>query len=163
MHFRHHRRQEKIELMMTPMIDIVFQLNIFFLLTFKIILPEGDFNIRMPAAATSEAAAPSEIPTLTVRIRADAQGNLAGVQLGEVSFGKGGDAFARLHTHIRKLIQDAAGPGSTADQEVELDCDYDLRYAYVINAITAVSGYIEGGQRHQLIERIKFSPPRRET
>ena len=30
---------DKIELQMTPMIDIVFQLNIFFLFTFKIVLP----------------------------------------------------------------------------------------------------------------------------
>jgi hypothetical protein len=28
-----------------------------------------------------------------------------------------------------------------------------------VRAITAVTGYIEGGQRHQLIERIKFTPP----
>ncbi len=33
---------------MTPMIDVVFQLLIFFMLTLKIIAPEGDFNINMP-------------------------------------------------------------------------------------------------------------------
>ena len=42
---------EKIELQMTPMIDIVFQLLVFFIMTFKIVSMEGDFNIRMPAAA----------------------------------------------------------------------------------------------------------------
>ncbi len=44
---------DKVEMQMTPMIDIVFQLNIFFLFTFKIVLPEGDFNIRMPSAAAA--------------------------------------------------------------------------------------------------------------
>ena len=46
---------EKIELQMTPMIDIVFQLLVFFIMTFKIVAMEGDFNIRMPAAAPQAA------------------------------------------------------------------------------------------------------------
>lgn len=39
---------EKIEPQMAPMIDVVFQLLIFFMLTLKIIEPEGDFPINMP-------------------------------------------------------------------------------------------------------------------
>ncbi len=35
---------------MTPMIDIVFLLLVFFLFSFKIVVQEGDFNIRMPVA-----------------------------------------------------------------------------------------------------------------
>ena len=34
---------------MTPMIDIVFQLLVFFILTLQITAVEGDFNVRMPA------------------------------------------------------------------------------------------------------------------
>ena len=30
-----------------------------------------------------------------------------------------------------------------------------------IKAITAISGYIENGQRHQLIEKVRFAPPRK--
>ncbi|MFT5528125.1 MAG: biopolymer transport protein ExbD, partial [Pirellulaceae bacterium] len=44
---------EEIELQMTPMIDIVFQLLVFFIMTFKIVAMEGDFNIKMPMAAIS--------------------------------------------------------------------------------------------------------------
>ena len=33
---------------LTPLIDVVFLLLIFFLLTLKIIEPEGEFNINMP-------------------------------------------------------------------------------------------------------------------
>ena len=47
------RKDEKVELQMTPMIDIVFQLLIFFIMTFKIVAMEGDFNIKMPSAAPS--------------------------------------------------------------------------------------------------------------
>ena len=50
MKFRHPIAYEKIELQMTPMIDIVFLLLIFFVMTFKIVAAEGDFNIKMPLA-----------------------------------------------------------------------------------------------------------------
>ena len=52
MKFRHRNiDEEKIELQMTPMIDIVFQLLVFFIMSFKIVAQEGDFNIKMPLAA----------------------------------------------------------------------------------------------------------------
>ena len=41
----------KVEQNMTPMIDIVFQLLTFFIMTLKIATQEGDFNIKMPLAA----------------------------------------------------------------------------------------------------------------
>lgn len=47
------RAATKVELMMTPMIDIVFQLLIFFIMSFKIAAQEGDFNIKMPLAASA--------------------------------------------------------------------------------------------------------------
>jgi len=37
----------KIALDMTPMIDVVFQLLIFFMCTLKVIEPEGDFDISI--------------------------------------------------------------------------------------------------------------------
>jgi biopolymer transport protein ExbD len=52
------RKNDKIELQMTPMIDIVFQLLVFFIMTFKIVSQEGDFNIKMPLAA-QQAGAPT--------------------------------------------------------------------------------------------------------
>ena len=42
---------DKIPIDMTPMIDIVFQLLTFFVMTLKIVEAEGDFNIKMPLAA----------------------------------------------------------------------------------------------------------------
>ncbi|MCH2117045.1 MAG: biopolymer transporter ExbD [Pirellulales bacterium] len=160
MKIRHTGREDKIELQMTPMIDIVFLLLIFFIMTFKIVLPEGDFNIRMPSPASNVTAQPSETPTLMLRITADPNGTLAGLRLDNLSFGNGPQAFAQLHAHIRSLIDDEGGPGSAEDQEVELDCDYNLDYGYVVRAITAITGYVKDGQQHKLIERIKFSPPK---
>ena len=66
----HTGQREDVIVQMTPMIDIVFQLMCFFLFTFKIVLPEGDFSIRMPSAAASTASTPSESPLLKVRAAA---------------------------------------------------------------------------------------------
>ncbi len=157
MKFTKHSRHDEIILQMTPMIDIVFQLMVFFVFTFRIVLPEGDFNIRMPSAEKSTASTPSESPLLKVRLRANAEGQLAAVQLGDVSFA--GDApFYQLQTQIRGLIGDAAGPGPS-DQEVEIDADFNLKYRYAMNAITAVTGYVDdNGEQHKLVERVRFSP-----
>ena len=50
MKIRRDVEQEKHELNMTSMIDIVFLLLIFFVMTFKIVELEGDFSVRMPLA-----------------------------------------------------------------------------------------------------------------
>ena len=57
---------EKINIDMTPMIDVVFQLLIFFMLTLKIKADEGDFSINMPLGET-QMSEPS-IPDLKVRM-----------------------------------------------------------------------------------------------
>ena len=157
MKIRHHEHREQLSLQMTPMIDIVFQLMVFFVFTFKIALPEGDFSIRMPSAEKSTASTPSESPLLKVRLRANADGQLAAVQLGDVAF-EGNAPFYQLQSQIRNLIGDAAGPGSS-DQEVEIDADFNLKYRYAMNAITAVTGYVDdNGEQHKLVERVRFSP-----
>ncbi|QDU55300.1 ExbD/TolR family protein [Aeoliella mucimassa] len=155
MKIRKNTHDDKIELQMTPMIDIVFQLLVFFIMTFKIVLPEGDFNIRMPPPAESSNEMPPDTPTLTLRMTADETGKLNGLKLGDLSF----DTFQQLRAHVRKLVNDEAGPGTASDREIELQCDFDLHYEYAINAITAISGYIENGQQFKLIENIRFSEP----
>ena len=59
------------------------------------------------------------------------------------------------------MVDDAGGPGTASELEVEIDADYNLNYDYVMRAITAITGYIENGQPHKLIERVKFTPPKR--
>lgn len=157
MKFRNTDHREHIILQMTPMIDIVFQLMVFFVFTFKIVLPEGDFNIRMPSAQTSTASAVSETPLLRVRLRATPEGELARVQFGDVAL-EGDAPFYHLQTRIRGLIDDEAGPGSS-DQEVEIDADYNLKYRYAMNAITAITGYVDdNGEQHKLVDRVRFAP-----
>ncbi len=162
MKIRHTEHREQVALQMTPMIDIVFQLMVFFVFTFKIALPEGDFNVRMPAQA-GVSAVPSETPLLKVRLRAGENRELASLELGDVQI-EGADPFGQLQSRIRNMADDSAGPGSV-DQEVEIESDYNLKYRYVMNAMTAITGYIDPatGERHKLIEKVRFAPlPARE-
>ena len=58
---------------MTPMIDVVFQLLIFFMCTLKVIEPEGDFDISMPLGAPkADSVTDAELPPFKVRMQADA-------------------------------------------------------------------------------------------
>jgi len=153
-------RGQEIELQMTPMIDIVFQLLIFFIMTFKIASPEGDFNIKMPLAAPSQGIPePDQLPPIKVRLTARSSGALNQIKFGNRGLGRD---FGRLRRAVIDMLGDEPGPSVLENTEVELDCDYQLRYEYVIEAITAVSGYVdEEGRIIKLVEKIKFAPPRR--
>ncbi len=161
MKVRHVKRSgEKIELQMTPMIDIVFQLLVFFIMTFKIVTPEGDFNIRMPIAAPSEGVPDDElqIPPIKVRLLATGTGYLSGIRMNELDLGRD---FRRLNMEIRKIVGDSTGPNIRDAAEVEIDADYALRFEYVMDTITAVSGYVgEDNTIIRVCEKIKFAPPR---
>ena len=150
---------DKVEQQMTPMIDIVFQLLTFFLLSFKIVTPEGDFNIKMPIA--SQATPSIDEPTLPIKVQlqADPAGELTGIIMNDRNLGTD---FDQLRLQIISIIGGDSGPGSAADDtECELDCDYNLRYDNVVKAIDAVSGYREGGRIVKLIQKIRFTPPKK--
>jgi biopolymer transport protein ExbD len=157
MRIRHTRKVEKIELQMTPMIDVVFMLLIFFVWNLKIVQPEGDFNIRMPSASDEAAALAPETPLAHLRLQAGADGELTGMLFQGAPL----EGFDELRAKIRQMVGDGAGPGGkVSDQELQIDADYDLRYEYVMEAITAVSGYIDPLSKEPitLVERIQFAP-----
>jgi biopolymer transport protein ExbD len=151
---------DKIDINMTPMIDIVFQLLAFFIMTLKIVQPEGDFDVRMPLGAAA-AAAPDEeqIPPIRIRLTAGESG-LGGISMN----GSPVASFEELQERVIALVGLDSGPNSIADKtEVELDCDQQLPYEYVVNAISAVSGTVQEGQIIELVKKIKFAPPRDES
>jgi biopolymer transport protein ExbD len=71
---------------MTPMIDCVFQLMIFFMLTLKIVASEGNFDVNMPVGLTQCGFDPLT-PVLKVRLKADPKGNLLDIQFGNRNLG----------------------------------------------------------------------------
>lgn len=157
MKIRNRKEAEGSELNMTSMIDIVFLLLIFFVMTFKIVEMEGDFSVRMPLAGGGSPTDITDLP-LKLRLRADADGKLTGMAMNDIDLGTD---FDQLRGQVVSLISSSV-PGDANDgPELEIDTDYQLRYEYVIEAITAVSGYKDGDQVVKLIEKIKFAKPKR--
>jgi len=139
---------------MTPMIDIVFQLLVFFIMTFRIIIPEGDFNIKMPAFAPSAGTPEQETKRLTLKMTAKPGGELLRMTLANtIDLGnpKPISGFEELQGHILGIVGEASGPPSAAaNAEIELDCDYNLHHRYVIDALTVIVAV--------KIEHVKLKP-----
>ena len=138
---------EKPQINMTPMIDVVFLLLTFFVLTFRIIIPEGDFNIGMLPQGEQQAANASTDP-VQVRLIADAGGLLSAIQLN----GENIDNFDLLRQHVLAISR------TNPDPEIILFFDKHLRYENFIKAVSAVGGEIREGQVHKTTENIKFAP-----
>ncbi|MCH7685556.1 MAG: biopolymer transporter ExbD [Planctomycetes bacterium] len=169
MKFRNtNNKVEKVEVPMAPMIDIVFQLLIFFMLTLKIVEPEGDFNINMPLGKPTQQVDPEDplLPPIKVRLHANEDGSLAQIVFGSIQLGSGDDAFDRLNM---KILQAIGRPGDpiTQDIEVEIDADYNLDFEYSLRAMSACTGRLELDSKTgkpgvvRYIENIKFTPPKR--
>ena len=126
---------------------------------------EGDFLIVMPVSGLPAEEPDILLAPLKVRIKADAQGNL--IELMLVGRKIPGNSFDIMHRQVMGMIGGFAGPRDrkAAQFELELDCDYHLRYEYAIKAITAARGYVKGmGDTWQvitLIEQLKFAPKRK--
>ena len=153
---------QKIEQQMAPMIDIVFQLLIFFLLTLKIVEPEGDFSVNMPIAAPSQSPDTPLVPDVKVRLTADPEtGELTQLYLNNQPLGNGPEAFARLNTAMLQLTWSGGSRNPlTEDVEVEIDVDHELNYEYFIKAVSNVTGRVVNGQLQRYAEKIKFAAPR---
>lgn len=151
---------------MTSMIDVVFLLLAFFVITYKTPEVEGDFNIRMPANAQSTATPDvDDVMPVTVRLTADEKGELNGIVFGETKLADMNALRQAVYRYVVQndvAFQDAingAAPEFSDDLEIELDCDPNLKYAYTMSAITAVTGYLNSqDQIVKMVEKVKFSP-----
>lgn len=151
------RSGSKVEIPMAPMIDIVFQLLIFFMLNLRIMAPEGNFDINMPARGA--VAPPGARPVIKVGLHADGDGNLTQLTIGQKNLGNDEVAFDRLNQEILQIIGRPGNPAAD-DLEVELDADFECHYKYIVKAISRCTGRMDP-QTHQIaryVERIKFAP-----
>jgi len=148
---------------MTPMIDCVFQLMIFFMLTLKIIAAEGNFDVNMPIGQSNNSEADVIAQDIKVRLKADSNGNLVNLQIGSRNLGNDDRAFAQLNEEILRAIGGHPGGPLAKDTEVELDADYNLHYKYIVQAISACTGRFDKRTKNvvRYIEKIKFAAPRK--
>ncbi|MDB5346225.1 MAG: Biopolymer transport protein ExbD/TolR [Schlesneria sp.] len=150
----------KIVIPMAPMINVIFLLLIFSMLSMKIVSPEANFNINLPVTAPSHAQSHASLPVIKVGLESDRDGNLTQLTLGGTNLGNDEAAFDRLNKELLLLIGRPGHP-HTKDIEVELDADYECQYQYVAKAISLCTGksdpQTQQGARY--VEKIKFAPP----
>ena len=148
----------KIAIDMTPMIDIVFQLLIFFVMTLKIAPVEGELAMQMPAGGiVASSASTIPFPPMILTLHADEQGQCSAVMLNQRSF-EGESRWNDLHEYVTRLV---GTQEERADVEVQIVADYDLRHEHAVQAITALSGTRDAdGSIQPLIEKIRFAPNR---
>lgn len=149
---------KEIKLDLTAMIDIVFQLLTFFIMTFKVVSMEGDFSIRMPLATTNAEQMDEVLPDLiTVKLRAGDNGNISSIVTNSNETYIDGTMFQQLTDFVEQQLAGVGNPESAKKTEVEFDIDFGLKYSYTIKAIEAVSGRIQpDGSIKKLVEKIKF-------
>jgi biopolymer transport protein ExbD len=161
MKLRHKGEVAKIEAQMAPMIDVVFQLLIFFMLTLKILAPEGDFNINMPLGQAAQEDTSDINLDIKVRLLANPDGTLQNIVLGKNQLGNDARVFDRLNSTILGMV---GRPGERAsdDMVVEIDADWGLHYAYTLQAVSACTGKLDpvSKQPVRYVEKIKLAQPR---
>ena len=155
---------EEIKLNMTAMIDIVFQLLVFFIMTFKIVALEGDFSVKMPQTSdTPIDRLLDELPnTIKVRLIANENGDISTITASDSqdetgqTFGEG-EIFQKLQDYVETRIAGGTDPTASKKTELEFDIDYGLKYTWTVTALDKVSGRVQqDGTIKKLIEQIKF-------
>jgi len=144
-----------VELQMTSMIDIVFLLLVFFVMTFQVVIPEGDFALRMAAATPGSQSLEQPPEKIRVRLRAGVDGSLSGIE----AEGKTLASLVDLRQLVLSLTGSNSGPVGATAPEIEFDADPGLDYQHLMAALTAVKGYRTArGEVIHVIERITLMP-----
>jgi biopolymer transport protein ExbD len=139
------KSHEEIQIPITPMLDMAFQLLTFFVLTYKQMPTEGQFVMNlMPAAPATDLRAkspteaeatnpdiPATLKTLPTLLRAGDGGALGRVTLGEIDV-QGMDALKR---ELKTILEDPTLPFDQALIKV----DPDLRYSELMQVIDVFS------------------------
>lgn len=158
------RKSEDLKINMTAMIDIVFQLLIFFILTFKVAALEGDFEVKMPLASTNPSSMDEVLPTVIhVGLTAGVNRDIASIEIDDgtqaLTFTQA-DMFQQLTGFVESVVAREGDPSMASEVEVEFDIDEQLRYRFAVKAIEAVSGRVlPDGTVKKLVNKIKFTQP----
>lgn len=137
---------------MSAMIDIVFLLLVFFVMTFQVVPQEGDFTIEMRETGAIGGEPQLDVP-LNLRLTAKDDGGLASIRLN----GRALDGREEL----LQLLLDLDADSTLHEQTLHLACDYELAYDEVIKTLDVVTGRRdEVGNVRPLASKVSFVSPR---
>ena len=130
--YKKHLGKDRHKLQMAPLVDVVFQLLIFFLVASEVRRAEAAFNTNLPRDGR-ERRPPERRPLVTARVylrNIDAAGNAVEVSLdGEVLFG---DAFRTLESRLRAAAKIIGPP---EDMLVVIDADQTVKLKFIARTI----------------------------
>lgn len=137
-------------LQMSSMIDIVFLLLVFFVMTFRILPQEGDFAMEgAEVAGKPQIASTTNLP-LRLKLDATPAGGLSAMRLNGVRVA----SFDDLQARLIRLETD----GGLQDVVMTLDCDSHLKYENVIAALDHVTAYRDAvGRLKPLVATTRFA------
>jgi biopolymer transport protein ExbD len=139
-------KQQEVEVQITPMLDMAFQLLTFFILTYHPSPIEGQFSMNLlPAApvidmnapetetkeAQSNEALPAALRTMTTSLHAGPGGTLGRVNVGDLEV----QGMKELEAKLRQILSDKNLP---FDQAL-IQADPDLRYDELMKVINIYS------------------------
>ncbi len=122
---------------MSAMIDIVFLLLVFFMLTLQIAIPEGVHEVKAQADGI-----PGQnriiVPEIRVHLEAALDGSLATVTLNRRPVGVGEGGLRTLNNEIKRLCG-VLGPENAREARIVIEADYNLNYEHSARALGACS------------------------
>ena len=122
------RFQVQPEMQMEPMVDVVFQLLVFFIFAFQVRVMEQHYWVRLAAAEKSAKAAPEK--PLKVELQARPDGQLAELVLA----GQRLDTLSQLESALRQRPR----PGKSAESTVFVKPVALLKYKHVVEAAMVI-------------------------
>ena len=165
---------DTVELNMTSMIDIVFQLLVFFIMTFKIVAQEGDFNVRMPTAASGGPPSEEFNEPLKITLNAFTEQNSSDPhffgRLSDIEVTEGLDdkdppppfTTWKQRGALRAYVEQVYFENRERESaEAILVLAPTLKYLEIIDVMTQISGKIDdSGRLIKLYEKISFEAPK---
>ncbi len=137
---------EQHRLPMSSMIDVVFLLLVFFVMTFKITSVEGEFAVGGADAQVVDAA---NLP-LRLQLTARSDGQLQSISLN-------GRQFASL-TDLQLELIAMRETETLRDATLTIDADVNLKYQYLIQTLDHVTAYRDlTGTERPLVTSTRFA------
>ena len=120
-------------LQMAPMVDVVFQLLIFFLIASEVKPTEGDFTTNLPAGTGPlDRKVPAKEAFKVYLKKTDAQCTSVYVSINGEELGKAPDAFRLLETRLRNAVKVAK-----ENMLLVIDGDPDVKLQFIANSLDA--------------------------
>ena len=161
---------EGIELNLTAMLDMAFQILAFFVLTFRPVKAEGQVAVRMPSAmsipgggtlpagnADDPAHLPQEFRTVVIVVTSTEHGDLRQLYLGRPREPQPEEVAVdpKLRAFGMKLAALLNDPASPFDQVV-IQVGSKLRYAELMKVIDVCTRQTLGGDPHMRLSKLSL-------